>query len=275
MPSRASKRCSTEAVSQESWYALPASERSAILHRQRRRRTQQRYRKKVQNKEVCLEDEVAQLQENVKRLEKQRDAISLSIPTKTATLNAVVEFFRLFRNGFHPVASVSDLCQASTSLKNDPAYVQTQFLQAITVHDFLSNAGYSVETALEDWRLISKQLENHSIELERVERGVGNSVVAYMNGVFTATETVLHSAFPELNTDSDGGKWAALAVKLLGKRLVVPSSFVFRFDDSNSRMLSAHYEADMLTPLLELLQSPGDVSLVLNSPLNVHHWSKE
>ncbi|KAF4045532.1 hypothetical protein GN244_ATG01979 [Phytophthora infestans] len=75
-----------------------------------------------------------------------------------------------------------------------------------------------MEVALEDWRLVSQHHESHVIELERVERGVGNSVVAFMNGAFTITEKTLHSAFPELKTASGGSKWSDLIEMLQGKR---------------------------------------------------------
>ncbi|KAG3060780.1 hypothetical protein PC121_g13289 [Phytophthora cactorum] len=253
--------------------ALDPAERSLMLHRLRRRRTQQRYRMKIQNKAVSLEDEVVQLREEVERLEKKRYTIHSTVPTKITALKVVVEYFRLFQNGFHPVASVSDLCNATTALRDDPGYVQTQFFQAVTVPDVLFNAGYGVEAALEDWRLVSLYHANQTINLERVERGVGNTVVAYMNGVFTITEMMLHSAFPDLESDSEGRKWLGLAEKLLDKQFVVPSMVCYQFDEAN-RVVSGRYEANMLAPLLELLPSAEDVSLVLSSPINIHHWSK-
>ncbi|KAG3086846.1 hypothetical protein PI125_g18818 [Phytophthora idaei] len=147
-----------------------------------------------------------------------------------------------------------------------------QFFQAVTVPDVLFNAGYGVEAALEDWRLVSLYHANQKINLERVERGVGNTVVAYMNGVFTITEMMLHSVFPDLESDSEGRKWLGLADKLLDKQLVVPSMVWYQFDEAN-RVVSGRYEANMLAPLLELLPSAEDVSLVLCSPINIHHWT--
>ncbi|KAF4045533.1 hypothetical protein GN244_ATG01980 [Phytophthora infestans] len=95
---------------------------------------------------------------------KKRNAIPLNVPTKTAALKVVVEYFRLFRNGFYPDAPIAERCNPASSLQNNPPYVQTPFFKTVAVPDFLSN-GYGIETVLEDWSLISLQLQDHSIEL--------------------------------------------------------------------------------------------------------------
>ncbi|KAG6956317.1 hypothetical protein JG688_00011478, partial [Phytophthora aleatoria] len=238
-----------------------------MLHRQRRRRTQQRYRVKIQKKAVSLEDEVGQLREEVERLEKKRYAIHSTVPSTITALKVVVEYFRLFQNGFHPVASVSELCNATTALRDDPGYVQTQFFQAVTVPNVLFNAGYGVEAALEDWRLVSLYHANQTINLERVERGVGNTVLAYMNGVFTITEMMLHSVFPDLESDSEGRKWLGLADKLLDKQLVVPSMVWYQFDEANRVHADGiGLETHRIPPLIQLCTQAMDSTGRLAAP---------
>ncbi|KAL3659166.1 hypothetical protein V7S43_015745 [Phytophthora oleae] len=254
-------------ASQASWYKLPSCERSKLLHRVRRRRTQQRYRKKQQDKAISLEGEVLQLREKVKQRQTERQSFPSTVPLKV-----VVEYFRLFNSGFNPIAPVSELCSVESGFHHDPAYVQTQFFQTVMMPNVLCNAGYGVETALEDWRLVSAHHEKLSYNLDRVERRPGRSVVAYMTGITTITEKMLLMAFSDL---SEGSKWTPLAAKLLGRRLEVPNEIFFHFDDSNSRVVSARYIADMLTPLLKLLESVEEAAIVLNSALDIHHWSKD
>lgn len=141
--------------------------------------------------------------------------------------------------------------------------------------DVQFNAGYGVEAALENWRLVSLHHEHLEVDLERVERGAEGSVIAHMNGITTSTVKMLRMAFPNYNDNDEEEKQGPIAEKLLGQRLVVPSGISFRFDDTNTRVVGAHYEADMMTPLLRLLRSVEDTSRVLSSALDIHHWSND
>ncbi|OWZ21145.1 hypothetical protein PHMEG_0004336 [Phytophthora megakarya] len=121
--------------------------------------------------------------------------------------------------------------------------------------------------------MVSLHHENFSYNLESVQRGAGGCVMAYMNGITTISKKMLLMAFPDIQKGDNGAKLASLAAKLLGQQLVVPGELCFHFDDTNSRIVSARYEADMLTPLLKLLQDVEEASIVLNSALGIHHWS--
>ncbi|KAG1696853.1 hypothetical protein DVH05_017763 [Phytophthora capsici] len=253
---------------QAPWFKLPSSERSKLLHRQRRRRIQQRYRKKKQDEEDSLKDEVIELREAVKKLRKHKMSLLSCVSTKTVPMKVVVEYFRLFNKGYNPIAPISELCSGKYELRHDPGYVQTQFFQTVMMPNVLFNAGYGVETALKDWRLVSAHHEKLSYNLDRMERRPGRSMVAYMTGVTTITEKMLLTAFSDVK---EGSKWTA---KLLGHRLEIPSELFFHFDESNTRVVRAHYVADMMTPLLKLLESVEEATIVLNSALDIHHWSK-
>lgn len=241
----------SSSISSGNYVSSDIAERVRILHRQRRRRIQQRYRKKISDNARALKEKVTALREEVQQLEKMCSSVPLSRDlNKTMPLEVVVEYFRLFRNGFKPTVSVSELCSFTGAKHLDKAHVQTQFFQAITAPNALFNAGYGVEVALEDWRLVSLHLV---YDLERVERGGGGFVIAHMNGITTIMAKMLRMAFPDFNDNDEEDKWASLAEKLLGQRLVVPSGICFHFVDTNNRVVSARYEADMMTPLLKLL----------------------
>ncbi|EGZ24628.1 hypothetical protein PHYSODRAFT_311514 [Phytophthora sojae] len=246
------------------------AERALARHRLVRRNTQRRYRKKLQNKGIDLETSVTQLRAEIQRLQQMKSEPQHILIAMTPW-KAIVEQSRLFRYGFRPPVPVSELCSDKTPQCSDLAYVQTRFTQTIMAPDVHNNAGYGVKAGLENWRLISLHHENLVIELVRLERGPGESVVAYQNATTTFTANMLRQALPHLVDDERG--WDPVAVKLIGQKLVVPGTLRFDWDPSTNKVVRTHYEIDMLTSLLALLGSVEDVSSVLDSALAIDYWS--
>ncbi|KAE9003206.1 hypothetical protein PR001_g18044 [Phytophthora rubi] len=190
-----------------------------------------------------------------------------------AKWSMVIEYVRLFRNGFRPSEPVSELCRGSAPSSSDIAYTQTRFIQSIMAPDVRTNAGYGVEADLEEWRIISLHHVDLSYNLACLERGPEDSVVAHVTATTLVTANMLRRALPRHVTDEKRDEWAAISAKLVGQKLEVSTTLYFGWDREISRFISTSYESDMLTPLVRLLGSLEYASCALSSPLNVHHWS--
>ncbi|GMF10734.1 unnamed protein product [Phytophthora lilii] len=260
-------------VQAKSFLSKEVTDRALQLYRLRRRRAQQRYRKKIDNKASHLEDDIAQFETEVNELKLKKLSIPQTVRTTSTPWEIVVEYFRLFRKGFKPSLPVAELSSANSALYQDKSYVQVQFFQAVVAPDVQVDAGFGVQTALEDWRLVTLHHENLVYDLVRMEKRGDDCVFAEMNGIITITENMLDMALADITVNEGKNKWKTLASKLLGQRLVVPSTMYFCWSKTNTRIVRAHYEADMLTPLLKLLRSMEDTACVLNSALNIHHFS--
>ncbi|KAL3670992.1 hypothetical protein V7S43_004177 [Phytophthora oleae] len=127
------------------------------------------------------------------------------------------------------------------------------------------NNGYGVDAVLENWRFRSAHYEKIEVRLVRLEQGAENLLVAYLSNLTTVTETMLRQSL-----SCGDGTVPAFAWKLLGRQLEVPTCVHFRWSNNEIRFASAHYEADMLTPLFKLLGNLEDASIVLNSTLGIY-----
>ncbi|KAJ8563976.1 hypothetical protein ON010_g7370 [Phytophthora cinnamomi] len=248
------------------------AEQVLARHRLVRRNIQRRYRKKLQDKALTLENSVAQLEAEIQRLQEMKSRLPRSLFVMTPW-KVMVEKCRLFRYGFRPSVPVSELCSGSTHRGSDIAYAQAQFCLAVMAPNVQCNVGYGVQAGLENWRLISLHHESLEVELVRLERGEGNSVVAYQNATTTVTANMLRQALPNLITGDDENGWDPVALKLIGQQLVVPGTLRFDWDPSTNKVVSTHYKVDMLTSLMAALGSVKDVPSVLGSTLAIDHWS--
>ncbi|KAF4139153.1 hypothetical protein GN958_ATG11671 [Phytophthora infestans] len=81
----------------------------------------------------------------------------------------------------------------------------------------------------------------------------------------------MRTVFPHLNSDGrggiEGGIWSSLGCKLLNQRLVMRGSVYFDWDSTVDCVARIQSQSDMLTPLLRLLGTLEDVSLVFQSAL--------
>ncbi|GMF19637.1 unnamed protein product [Phytophthora fragariaefolia] len=246
-------------------YKQLSTEQSLARYRRTRRDIQRRYRKKLENKTQHLQAAVVQLQVEIQRLQEIRDRPSRSLTTMTP-YNVVVDLWRLFRYGFKPLVPLSEIYNASAGFAN----VQAGFCRTVMVPDVQCNAGYGVETGLENWRLITLHHEKLDIERKRLECGAEDSVIAYMNAHSTITANMLRQALPDLISDE---RWELITQKLIGQQIVVPGTLRLDWDASTDKVVRTHFDVDMLTPLLALLGNSEDASRVLCSALAIDHWS--
>lgn len=186
--------------------------------------------------------------------------------------SVAIEYFHLVRNGFNPPVSGPGRERVmATVLYSTEINALSVFLHAVTAPDVAFNRGRGPNAILEFWRLSSFHHKTLGFRLVRLERGANGLVVAFADGSTTTTKKMLRTALPHLVREA---KWSAIATKLVGLRLVIPSTTTFGWDNEVARIVSVHYETDMLTPLLKLLDNLENVSIVLNSAIDVQYWSR-
>ncbi|KAF1775110.1 hypothetical protein JG687_00004287 [Phytophthora cactorum] len=150
-----------------------SAEGAILLKRQQRRQTQQRYRKKVREKEGTIDCEVQMLREQVKRLNGQhKQNIAQSVPLEAKRWGVVAEYFRLFGRGL----ATNTLPTVNNSASN--MKVQRGFLQATMAPDVSVNTGYGIDRLLWGWETLSRYYPDCDVKLVTLEIGAGNSLLA-------------------------------------------------------------------------------------------------
>ncbi|OWZ21146.1 hypothetical protein PHMEG_0004337 [Phytophthora megakarya] len=259
---------SSRNINDQAMNGMSTAERLIMLHRQRRTRTQQRYRKKINDKVIALEDSVIELKDEIEQLKKQRE---LSTPSyslsKTTSWKMVVEYVRLFRYGYQHPTLIAHSDGTTTLSTTDSNNMQKMFLQAVMMPNIAFNGGrQGADAVFEDWKTISQHHENTETQLTCLECGEGGLLIAHMNNVSTITAKMIRNHL----LDDEDSEWPSLARKLLGQSLVIPTIVRYEWDELNSRFASVYYEPDMLTPLLGLLGNLEEATRVVNSALGNH-----
>ncbi|KAK1930299.1 bZIP transcription factor 1 [Phytophthora citrophthora] len=232
------------------------------IHRERCRKNQARYRKKQQKYLTDLETEVEQLREEIHQLEKQRRVISFGVPTKETVWSIAAEYFHLFRHGYIAPVAFSD------SEITRQSHVQLEFLQATMSIDVMDGGVSGVDAHLENWRLFSLYHGDVQLQLERLEKGPGNSIVASMKTGITVTENTLRTLYLHLLvSESDDDKWSPLAYRLLDQRIEMDGSIRFVWDASSGRVTSLQITMNLLTPILRLVGSIANAARVFDEAL--------
>lgn len=78
----------------------------------------------------------------------------------------------------------------------------------------------------------------------------------------TVSDVTLRHVFPHLLETE--GRTAALGMKLLGQRLLLPHTTIFEWDGECSRIEQLTMSVDFLSPVLQLLGSLEDAAIVLD-----------
>ncbi|KAG7394317.1 hypothetical protein PHYBOEH_005362 [Phytophthora boehmeriae] len=234
--------------------------------RQRNRMHQARYKMKQRQLVVDLADDIQKLREEIQQLQVQRHTISYGVPASKTVWSVAAEYFRLFRNG----SQLPETAVGATSSRAVCAVdfqVQRNFLRATMSSDVVGETGCGVEALLETWKMITLLHEDINVQLLRLDQGAAGSLVATTKVTFSINENTMRLAFPHLVSVDEAGNWSPLAAKLLGQQLVVRGAVRLIWDEVSGRMISVQNEADMLTPMLQLLGSLEDVSCVFDNAL--------
>ncbi|GMF40959.1 unnamed protein product [Phytophthora lilii] len=233
------------------------AEQILAIHRERRRLIQQRYRQKIRNRANTVEVVVERLQNEVSLLKKTYDRLTEDIPTKNTPWSVIAEYFRLFSNGLKSVpTTVGRQCFETNK--------HQQFLSNTMAPDVLVKSGRGVDAILEIWKAISRRQDGLETSLVRLEHGEQDLLLASTKCTFTLTHSLLLHEFPHIFDEE--GELLPVAAKLLDKKIVLPSSVRFVWDEATGSMTSVigkPFKNEMVAPLLKVLGNLEDVAWVL------------
>ncbi|OWZ08691.1 hypothetical protein PHMEG_00018721 [Phytophthora megakarya] len=207
------------------------------------------------------------MKKEVQELTVQHQVLLAGIPTKTTPWSAVVTYWDIFRNGLKRSRHLQ-----GPTITLDATDFQKNFLHSVMAANVSANTGFGVEAIFDDWKLLSRNIDDLDIQLLRLENDEKDSIVAYVRGTATMTESMLRNEFPHLIQGESPQKWFSIASRLLGQQLEVFTTMRFVWDPFNGRIVSALYTEDLVTPLQKLLGDLGDVAYMLRMPPGKSRW---
>ncbi|KAJ8538976.1 hypothetical protein ON010_g12896 [Phytophthora cinnamomi] len=216
--------------------------------REQCRINQARYRLRQDRKVQLLNDTVVELREEIPLLELQRDRILFG--TKQSVFNVVVEYFHLFRHGIRMTNRAHDAL----------AQQQQVFLRSVMTPRVILGERQGVHALIEQWRRYSSYFEDLHFQLEHMDERVKDLVTVSASMSVTITDATLKHVFPHL-------VHANLGDTLLGRRLMLPCSLHFEWDDTSSHVMRLEMTVDFLTPVNRMLNSLSDTAFVLGQAL--------
>ncbi|KAG3141020.1 hypothetical protein PC128_g25066 [Phytophthora cactorum] len=235
--------------------------------REQCRINQARYRLKQDRKSQLLRETVLKLQEEIPLLEMQRDRILFG--AKQSIYNVVVEYFHLFRHGLRSLRQVNRRQFA----QNTDAQQQLVFLRSSLSSNINIGDRYGVDALVEQWQRYSSYFRDLHFQLEHMEEVVKNLAVVAASLSVTVTDTSLQNVFPHLLSGyggtGNGIEVAAtsLGKTLLGRRLLLPCSLYFEWDEASSHVVRLEMTVDFLTPISRVLGSLTDAAFALSQAL--------
>ncbi|OWZ04822.1 hypothetical protein PHMEG_00023203 [Phytophthora megakarya] len=209
-----------------------------------------------------MESNIRNLHDEIKNLQLQRVVLSL-VPTNKTPWSVVVEYFRLFRFGVNPSATVAQLRTAAESNYPFNPPIQRDFLAATMTPDVTDGTVSGIDAIMRSWKHVSLCFNGFQVDVKSLENGPDDSVIVTTKQHVTITENMLKYTFPHLIDDSGG--YSHLATKLLRQQILIRGSVHFKWNSENGRVTSFLFKADMVTPILHLLHNLEDVSDVFRS----------
>ncbi|KAG1689382.1 hypothetical protein DVH05_002303 [Phytophthora capsici] len=205
----------------------------------RQRIYQRRYRAKREAYQITLENETRQLQNEIQQLKVQR--------TNDTLWAMVAEYFSLLQQSIKSRSPLSSL----NAVHNADRLVMKR-----TLHH---------NNMMMCWCL-PRYFDHVDVDLQQLKRSTRNSLVATTVTSFIITSRTLAKVFPHL-CSRDGRRGGEIATKLLNKRIVTRGWMRFERDDTDSRVLRITSQSDLLTPVLDVLQSLEKVAIVFEEAL--------
>ncbi|KAK1937925.1 bZIP transcription factor 1 [Phytophthora citrophthora] len=227
--------------------------------REQCRINQARYRFKQDRKGDLLNETVYKLKEEIPLLEMQRDRILFG--AKQSVFNVVVEYMSLFRHGVWSLHQ--PLRRGACSRRyaqNAEAQQQLVFLRSSFASDVSVGDRYGVDALVEQWQRYSEYFGDLHFQLEQLQEPVKNLVVASASLTVTVTESTLKNVLVH-QEDSE------LSHKLLGRRMLLPCSLLFEWDEVTSHVTRLEMTVDFFTPICRVLGSLKDAAFVLSRAL--------
>ncbi|GMF18050.1 unnamed protein product [Phytophthora lilii] len=238
---------------------LDDGQKTPASRRERCRINQARYRKRQRQHANTLDSSIQQLREEIDELEIKRQKVIRCAPTNQSVWVVATEYFRVFRRGY--MASRS----ARESSCPEICHTQLKFLREAMTEDVTDGDACGPTALLENWKWLSLYHDDVLVQPKRLEQVAKTSILASTTVSLTITESTLRHIYPHLIAAGNGAvEMSSLAKRLLGKRLVLPGSIRFDWDNATSRVKRLETKLDMLTPMLKLLGSLEDVANVFN-----------
>ncbi|KAF4141999.1 hypothetical protein GN958_ATG08612 [Phytophthora infestans] len=205
------------------------------------------------HQENQVEGRIAKLRSEIKELETKFNHLIRPLPTPTSWALAS-EYFRQLKLYFSSPRTMHKIAR--------------QFLRDNMAPDVIDGSLFGVDAQLENWRLLALYFTDVHVDLKGLKTPTPDTLIAATVTSLSITEKKLSLVFPHLNSDgvggSEGGVWSPLAVRLLDRKIIVQGSALFRWDSTTGKVASIHSQADMISPMLELLGSLEDVSCVFS-----------
>ncbi|KAK1935470.1 hypothetical protein P3T76_010695 [Phytophthora citrophthora] len=202
--------------------------------RELRRVRQIRYRQKKDDYANSMDEMNRQLRDEIDQLEQRHRSVLAMVPSKESGWSVAVEYFRLFQYG----------------VRKSSSEAQMDFLQTSMAPTVVFNAEQGIEAMMERWQRLSRWFPDFEIELDGLERDSLGFFIATTRTTFTLSEEAISSVFPVLWSSK-----SSLMKKLLGRKIVMRGTTQFEWDSAYCRMVCIRSQADLLTPMLQLLDT--------------------
>ncbi|ETO99436.1 hypothetical protein F441_13585 [Phytophthora nicotianae CJ01A1] len=219
----------------------PRSVKGVLTSGKKLRQLQKRYLlKQPEDLTILLDNDIQYLCKEIEILNKRcqhmrRTRARFSQPANDIWHTAV-EYFRLIGHGLHLTTN------------------QLGFVRDMMAPDVVINSEYGPEAIMQHWCFMD-WFGDVNVELKRWEATDGESLLGITTTSVTITKHTLRNVFPHLCTTDNSDRNSKLADQLLNQRLVMRGSTCFEWDDSTSRMTRVVSQSDMLSPMLQLLNS--------------------
>ncbi|KAG7387379.1 hypothetical protein PHYBOEH_008262 [Phytophthora boehmeriae] len=233
-----------------------------LTWRERNRIHQAQYKLRQKTLERNLNIRVQSLRKEVEMLQTQKQHLEITRTpfTNSTVWNVAAEYFRLFRYGSNRTEISSNVSESEYS-GNAVSPTHLTFLQQTMTSDVKIETGSGIEAMVESWTLSSNYFNDMDSRLVRLEDGPGETLVGISKVRIGVTLQTLQHVFPHL---IEGRKLTPLGERMIGQQFYFTCSMYIEWDSSKGRISSMTYDADFMTPLLQLLGNLEDVSHVFD-----------
>ncbi|OWY92701.1 hypothetical protein PHMEG_00038185, partial [Phytophthora megakarya] len=143
-----------------------------------------------------------------------------------------------------------------------------RFLQESMTSDVTDGYLRGSSALFQSWVVFSSYFDDIQVDLQSMEQRTKNSLLATTCTSFMISANTLRLVFPHMNSDGHGGvtggTWSPLAKRLEGQRIVVNGTVRFDWDSVNRRVTRIMSTSDMITAMLQVVDSLDGVSYIFN-----------
>ncbi|KAF4133612.1 hypothetical protein GN958_ATG16949 [Phytophthora infestans] len=218
-------------------------------YRERHRIYQARYRQRQSQAETKFKNAIIKLKLEIKDIQKKSKA-PVRLATSPMSWELVSAYFWHLNNY---VASPGTLYRNAF-----------EFFHANVAPDVVDGSLFGIQAQIDNWRFLGYCFDDVRVELKGLKMLTSDILIAGTVTTVTFTAQTLRLMFPHLNSDGVGGRkggvWSPLAAKTLFKKIVMSGSVTFTWHCTTDKVASIYTQADLITPILNLLGSLDQVS---------------